>query len=235
MSRFFSFLFLICGIAVQALGAGFEVPALTGPIVDQVGIFSATEKNQLGQLLQQFNQSGQAQVQILVVDSLQGEPIEMASIKVTDQWKLGDAKKDNGVLLLVALGDRKLRIEVGQGLEGELTDLKSSRIIRDVMVPLLKSGKSSKAVAAGIYEIFKILNPDFLSQHEDFKPVKKSKSSVWLILGLLLFVVLFGRRGPGGRYYGGGGGGFGGGFGGGGGGWSGGGGGFSGGGSSGSW
>ncbi len=223
--------------------SAFLVPPLTGPVVDQSGLLSRQAVASLTEILQQLNNQQKAQLQVLVVDSLDGTPIEQASIQVVDTWKLGSQKGDNGVLLFIAFKDKKIRIEVGQGLEGDLPDVVASRIIREVIAPYFKQQKYSDGVIAGVFSIIKIIDPEFSAQNASSYKVKSTDSN-----GLILFVILFiifsvlnsgvGRRvhrrsGPWGGGFGGGG--FGGGGWGGGGGWSGGGGGFSGGGASGDW
>lgn len=241
---FFVILFSL-GLCAQA---EFQVPTLTGPVMDQVGYLSRNDRQELMQLLYDFNKRGVAQVQVLIVPSLQGTPIEMASIQITDKWKLGDAKKDNGVLFLIAAEDRKLRIEVGQGLEGAIPDVIASRIIREQVVPLFRARQTSAGIVLGVHEILRLADKEFAEQHglHENSPVQeKSKGNIPIGVIILLFIIIsvLGRFGGGrGRHFGGGGGWGGGGLGGGGwssggggGGWSGGGGGFSGGGASGDW
>ena len=255
------FLFFFCGMAgVSSLGVAsskaivenFVVPPLSGPVVDRGGFLGARAQGQLENYLQALNAHGKVQLQILTVDSLASEPIEQASIKVVDKWKLGRSKVDNGVLLLISREDRKMRIEVGRGLEGDLPDVYCKRIIEDDMAPFFRQGQAAKGIFVGVMRIVSYVDPEFLdSQSSGFQQVysaHQGRSSWVRFLFLIVFVLfmvgptfarlfLFGSRA---RYYGGGGGwgggGFGGGFGGGGGGsWGGGGGGFSGGGASGGW
>lgn len=248
--RFLKALFFIVLFSLGlSARAEFKVPTLTGPVMDDVGYLSRNDRQELMQLLYDFNRRGVAQVQVLIIPSLEGMPIEMASIQVTDKWKLGDAKKDNGVLFLIAAQDRKLRIEVGQGLEGAIPDVIASRIIRDVVVPYFRANQFSTGVVAGVHEVLRLADKEFAEQRglQENVPVKTEGKGgdipVFIIVVILIIISIFGRFGGGrGRYYRSGrgwGGGYGGGggwsSGGGGGGWSGGGGGFSGGGSSGSW
>ncbi len=227
-SFLFSFLFLISGALAE-----FKVPALQGPVMDQFGYLSGAEQRELSDLLHALNDRGVVQLQVLIVPSLEGEPIEQASIRIVDQWKLGDSKKDNGVLFLVAAQDRKLRIEVGQGLEGAIPDAYASRIIRDVVVPYFKQGQFSQGIIQGAKQIILLADKEF-GEQAGIEPEKTGGQSLppLVVIILFLIIVVLGRFGGGrGRYYGGGGGGWSSG----GGSWSGGGGGFSGGGSSGSW
>jgi len=239
---FFLFLFF-CGAPSWA----FTVPELTGPVVDQAGLLSGDERSSLERFIRSFADTGKAQLQVLTVASLEGTAIEEASIQVVDKWKLGGKKTDNGVLLFIAIQDRKVRIEVGQGLEGDLPDAYSAQIIREIITPFFKMQKYREGIFGGVMAIVQHIDPEFKSAERAPRPAPREKPLSGLkLLGLLVLFILiailsrFGGGGGGSRYRGGYGGGFGGGFGGGsfgggGGGWSGGGGGFSGGGSSGSW
>jgi uncharacterized protein len=239
---------LLLLIASSSLAASFLVPPLTGPVVDQAQILSGRSRQTLESIIRAFDKSGRAQIQVLTVETLEGLGIEDASMRVVDAWKLGNKTSDNGVLILVAPNDRKVRIEVGQGLEGDLPDAYARRIV-DRMTAFFKAGQFDEGVIVSVAEVIRRIDPTFkLGDYIDRVPQSrrstKDKSGVF---GLVLMIVLFlimsrfggGRRGGGGA-------GFvtglllggltrGGGRSGGGGGWSGGGGGFSGGGSSGSW
>ncbi len=229
--------------------AEFAVPELRGPVMDQIGLMTSFDRQDIQDLLFEYNRVGKAQIQVLVVDNLNGTPIEEASIKVVEQWKLGNSKKDNGILFLVSKGDRRMRIEVGQGLEGALPDLIAKRIISDTVTPRFKVGDFSAGIVAGVQEIIRNVDKEYADQK--LPPPEESqgkRGNRGVLLLIVLFFILFvlqnlfrgggGRGFGGGGYYGGGGfggGGWSGGGGSSGGGWSGGGGGFSGGGASGSW
>ncbi len=190
------------------------------------------------------------QLQFLVVPSLEGEPIEDYSIRVAEAWRIGTKGKDNGVLVTVALGDRAVRIEVGGGLEGGLTDAQSSRIIRNTIVPAFRQERYGDGLYDAGVQILSALGALPSGVHETRRRVPALPGHLGVLFPILvvLFVLssIFRGFGPrrrrhlwwGGGPWGGGpwtGGGFGGGGLGGGGGWSGGGGGFSGGGASGRW
>lgn len=247
-------LFLSVLLPASAL-AEFTVPSLTGPVVDGAGMLSPSTVAKLSSFIRRVYDSGGPQLQVATVQDLGGISIEEASIKITDQWKLGGAKADNGVLLLISRNERKIRIEVGQGLEGSLTDAYSSRIIRDIMTPRFRSGDVDGGVVAAVFAIVRYTYPEFLKDDRGTGSMPAASSSdgggggvdghtieTLLMIFFFTFLILpalFGRRrrgfwlGGGGGGWGGGG--FGGGGFGGGGGWSGGGGGFSGGGASGGW
>lgn len=127
-----------------------DVPKLTGPVVDLAGVLSRSDQAKIAASLLQFQRKYGPQLQVLVVPKLEDETIESYSIKVVDAWKLGAKGKDNGVLLLVATQDRKVRIEVGRGLEGDLPDALAGRIIRTGIIPFFKQGQTSAGVLVGL-------------------------------------------------------------------------------------
>lgn len=239
-----SFAFLL---ALPAAAAAFKVPALTGPVVDNAGMLSGTTKAQLDGALRKLWNSGGSQIAVLTVPDLAGLTIEEASIKVVDQWKLGTAKGDKGILLLVAKAERSARIEVGQGLEGDLPDAYARRIIDDVLVPEFKAANYDGGIMQAVAAIAARTDPDTTLDlnaglaGENHAPRRASPFFPFIIFLVIMFAGilprLFGFSSRSSRYggFGGGGWGGGGGFGGGGGGFSGGGGGFSGGGASGQW
>lgn len=216
---------------------------MVGPVIDQAGLLRIQDEAEIEKLLRQTQESGLAQIQVLTVPNLQGETIEQASIQIVDQWKLGTAKGDNGVLILVAKEERKVRIEVGQGLEGVLPDITAKRIVSDIMIPFFRQGQFSQGIYAGTLAVLQSIDPKMAGDKEQYTEVVPDKKADRfhlliniLILIFFIFIAFIGRGGRGRRLRGGGFyGGFGGGGFGGGGGWSGGGGGFSGGGASGGW
>lgn len=222
----------------------YEVPRLTGPVMDTAGMMSGEDVARLDQALRSSNAQGIAQVQVLTIPSLNDEPIEEVSYKIVKDWKLGAEKADNGILFLISKNDRKLRIEVGQGLEGAIPDVYAKRIISDVVIPYFKQGQMSEGIVAGTASILELATNERgglkTNENAAVRSEPEGKKGGWLhlVIFFILLVVLMSSGGGRGFLLGmllSGGGRGGGGFGGGGGGWSGGGGGFSGGGSSGSW
>ncbi len=138
---------VIPGFAQQA------VPPLTERVVDLADILTPATENAITMLLAAHEEATSNQVAVLTISSLQGETIEGFSIRVVEAWGLGTAEIDNGVLLLVALNDREMRIEVGLGLEGDLTDAAASRIIRGEMRPRFREGDFDAGVLAGVQSI----------------------------------------------------------------------------------
>ncbi|HTP39795.1 MAG TPA: YgcG family protein [Steroidobacteraceae bacterium] len=162
-----------------------KIPALQAHVTDLTGTLTAAEQSQLESQLVAFEQRKGAQIAVLIVGTTQPEDIDQYSIRVVEAWKLGRAKPDDGVLLLLAKDDRKLRIEVGYGLEGALTDALSSRIINDTMRPLLQQGQYFQAVNAGVQQILKVVDGEPLPPPDT---TWQDKGSLLNMLPVLLFV-----------------------------------------------
>lgn len=250
--RHLCLLSLLVLVSLQAAAADKPVPFLSGHVVDEAGMIPEDARQRIDQKLIAFEQSTSAQVAVLTVESLDGDPLEDYSMRVVETWKLGKKEKDNGVLLLIAEQDRKMRIEVGYGLEGELTDLESGRIVDNVIRPDFQKGDFAGGIEHGVDSILGALGGGEVPAEPPARPVADRGGPDGMIFIIFIVIFLFivlrsrgggGRRGPwgGGGFWGGGfgGGSFGGGRGGGGGfgggGFSGGGGSFGGGGASGSW
>lgn len=220
-------------------GSGFalDVPKLTGYVNDHADLIPSDLELKMENYLREFERSDSTQVAVLTIPSLAGEALDEYSLKVAETWALGQKNKDNGVLLLVAKEERKIKIEVGYGLEGKLTDLMAGRIIDNEIAPYFKQGNFEGGIIAAINGIASAVRGEYKGDGRTAS--KKEKRSPWGLLALLLFLGpsflrfgLSGRRGVShrrsGMWIGGP-------FGGGGGGFSGGGGGFGGGGASGGW
>ncbi len=150
--RTFFFVILMAGIAAAA-----EVPYLSGRVVDNAEVLSAQTKSSLTEKLKAHEERTGDQICVLTVKSLGGENIEEYATRVFETWKLGQKGKDNGILLIVASGDRRMRIEVGYGLEGTVTDLQAGRIIRNIIAPRFKAGDYNGGVTAGVDAILGLL------------------------------------------------------------------------------
>jgi uncharacterized protein len=142
---------LLCWTCVAA--AEVAVPPLTGRVVDLTGTLSSADIAALSQRLKDLEARKGSQVAVLIVPTTQPETIEQFSIRVAEAWKIGRKKIDDGALLVIAKNDRKLRIEVGYGLEGGLTDLTARRIIDEVITPKFRTGDFVGGIAAGLTRI----------------------------------------------------------------------------------
>jgi uncharacterized protein len=239
MLQKFSFKFFFLNLILISSLYALEVPRLTGPVIDQAKILTSNNKSKIETAIRNLNRSENIQIQVLILNSLEGDSLEEFSIRAVEKWKLGGEKSDRGALLLVAINDRKMRIEVGDGLEGQLTDLTAGRII-DSMKPFFKNSDFDTGIYVGVASIAQAAGVDLgdVKLARSTRGRRKNKTSALInLIFLILFIILTVFRRRSGILFMGGGGGFssGGGSFGGGGGWSGGGGSFSGGGSSGSW
>jgi uncharacterized protein len=143
-------LLVVIGAFASLAAAAKEVPPLTGRVVDLASLIPADERQRLEQKLAQFEQQTGDQVAVLTVDSLEGEDIEGYANKVGRAWALGQKGKDTGALLLVSRQDRKMRIEVGYGLEPVLTDLQTGVIQNQVIIPYFKKDDYGGGIEAGV-------------------------------------------------------------------------------------
>ena len=125
-------------------------------INDEAHIFSQNERDELLNLVQNFEQNSTTQIAIVTLNSLENKSIEELSLEIARGYKLGQKEDNNGVLLVVAPNEKKVRIEVGYGLEGTLTDAVASQIINSVMIPEFKNGKMSEGVKEGVVAIIKV-------------------------------------------------------------------------------
>lgn len=130
-----------------------DVPYLQGRVTDDAEILKPGTINRINSQLQAHENQTTNQVAVLTVNSLQGESIESFAIQVFESWKLGQKGKDNGVLVLIAPQERRMRIEVGYGLEGSLTDLEAGRIIRNIMAPRFKAGDFNGGIEKAVQAI----------------------------------------------------------------------------------
>lgn len=146
-------LFLSSALTLASLVFALDVPPLTGRVVDLAQVLPANVAATLARDLEAHEAKTSNQVALLILPSLEGEPLETFSHRVATTWKLGQKGTENGVLLLLALRERKVRIEVGYGLEGTLTDLRSAHIIRQEIVPRLRSGDLPGGIVAGVQAI----------------------------------------------------------------------------------
>ncbi|MFW2472026.1 TPM domain-containing protein, partial [Burkholderia pseudomallei] len=133
------------------------VPPLAARVTDETGTLTAAERATLEQSLKDFETRKGSQIAVLIVPTTQPETIEQYSIRVAEQWKLGRANVDDGALLIIAKNDRALRIEVGYGLEGVLTDATSRRIIDELIVPSFRRGDFYGGVSAGVGGMMRVI------------------------------------------------------------------------------
>jgi len=187
-ARLFVFLAMLLS---PGLAWSIEVPPLTGRVMDLAQVLSVSEAEKLTGDLQAHETTTGNQVVVLTLPSLEGEPLEPFAHRIATTWKLGQKGTDNGALLLVALKERKVRIEVGYGLEGILTDAKSAQIIRNEIVPHFRAGDLPGGIVAGVSAILKTIEGTY--QAPEKPPVSVSGGdTVGQILMALIVGVVFG-------------------------------------------
>jgi len=144
-----------------------DVPLLSRRVNDSADLLSPGAVTALEQKLAAFERDQSTQIVVLTIPSLQGEDIAQLAIRVADTWKIGQKGKDNGVLLILAQAERKVRIEVGMGLQGVLPDITAGRIIRELMRPHLKAGDFDRGIDAGVDGIMAATKGEFSASPPD--------------------------------------------------------------------
>ncbi|MDH2351267.1 YgcG family protein [Bradyrhizobium sp. SSUT112] len=177
---------LLFAFALPA-SADVAIPQLTGRVVDQTGTLSSGDVAALSQKLQDFETRKGSQVAVLIVPTTDPETIEQFSIRVAEAWKLGRKKIDDGAILVVAKNDRHLRIEVGYGLEGALTDVTSRRIIDEGITPKFRTGDFAGGITAGVDRMIRVIDGEPLPT-----PSRSVNFGNWNDIEPLFYFVLFG-------------------------------------------
>ncbi|CAN5184720.1 YgcG family protein [soil metagenome] len=172
--------------------ADVAVPALSGRVVDKTMTLTQDQQAGLDQTLKDFEARKGSQVAVLIVPTTAPESIEQFSIRVAEQWKIGRKKIDDGVILVIAKDDRKLRIEVGYGLEGALPDLTSKRIINEVITPKFKAGDFAGGIIDGVDRILKVIDGEPLPAPEAQSQSSDAFDQIGEFGPFLLFGVLIG-------------------------------------------
>jgi len=180
------FISLLCCVPIAA--HGLEVPRLQGYVNDYAGMISPSAKSKIEEGLKAFEQSDSTQVVVLTIPSLEGENIEEFSIKVAEAWKIGQQQKDNGILLIVSKQDRKIRVEVGRGLEGRLTDLMAGRIIDQVIKPRFKQGDFDGGFITGASALMDATRGEFKAEQ---RPAQRRQKGFPPLLSFLPFFGIF--------------------------------------------
>ncbi len=176
-------LFYVCS------AVALDVPPLTGHINDTAGMLSQQSAADLEQQLVAFEASDSTQIVLLTIPSLEGAVLEEFSLQVAEKWGIGQQGKDNGALLLVSRDDRKMRIEVGYGLEGSLTDMTAGRIISRIIVPRFKEGKFDQGISDGIQAMMQAVKGEFTAPPASTRQSDGSDPAG--LLFLLFFVYSF--------------------------------------------
>ena len=188
VKRFLTGLVLTASMIFSPLFAA-TVPALKGRVNDYAKIIRESDEREIEEYLAGIEQSTGIQIAVLTMPSLDGDDIASFAIKVADKWQLGDKEKDNGALLLVAYEEHDLRIEVGDGLEGSLTDAKCGLILRNVIVPEFKNGNYSAGIKKGVMNMGGIVSGDESAVSRTVREGETSSSDSDDIIPLIICVI----------------------------------------------
>ncbi len=175
---------------MSAVHAAPEFPALTGRVVDDAGLLSSSARAQLTQLSEQHERATANQLVVVTVKSLQGYPVEDYGYQLGRYWGIGQKGQNNGVLLIIAPNEREVRIEVGYGLEGKLTDAMSSHIIQGQILPRFKRGDYEGGIVAGAQAIVAVFAGEELPSAAAAPSVRAPQMP---IPALLIFGVIAGQ------------------------------------------
>jgi len=184
-------LFLFGFLFLAVLCHAVDVPPLRGQVNDYASLLSPATVQSLGGELAAFEQSDSTQIVVLTIPSLEGQNLEQYSIGVVERWQIGQKGKDNGVLLLVVKNDRKVRIEVGRGLEDKLTDLVSGRIIRNEISPAFRRGDFDAGVTGAVHAIMATVRGEYTAEPRDLRQGRKGANPIFTLLIFVLVASVF--------------------------------------------
>jgi uncharacterized protein len=173
------------GVAVQG-----EIAPNDGWVTDPAGLLSAEQERSLESLCESYRTGSGQEIAVLLLADLGGRPIESVALETAREWKIGGKGEDDGALLVVAKAERKIRIEVGRGLEGVLTDSVSGRIIRGVIAPRFAAGDFYGGVRAGLEAIHGVLGGEYGAVPQE--PGERRESIGGLLFAIVFLIVLFG-------------------------------------------
>jgi len=180
-------LFVLIIVSCQ-IAWGLTVPELNGKrINDYANILTQSQITQLENKLQLFEDSTSNQIAILIIPSLEGEIMEEYAVKVFEKWELGDKEKDNGLLFLISINDRQSRIEVGNGLEGVMTDLKSSQVTKEIIPSFFQKNQHFEGIDSSLLFITTTIGDEYSANKGKILGLPPM---YWLI-GLIIYILIF--------------------------------------------
>ncbi len=186
-----------------------DLPSLNEPVIDQANLLSPAEKQAISQRILNLHNAGKGQIGVVIVPTTGQEDIFDYSMRVADAWQLGSAKRDNGLLMTIAINDRRIQILTGYGLEGVLPDIVAGRIINDKITPYFKQGQYAQGIDSGLAEIERILNldPEIAAQAADelkerqeqaYQAQKASQATlsavIFIVIAGVIGSMMFGRK-----------------------------------------
>ena len=176
-----------------------DLPSLNEPVIDQANLLSPAEKQAISQRILNLHNAGKGQIGVVIVPTTGQEDIFDYSMRVAEAWQLGSAKRDNGLLMTIAINDRRIQILTGYGLEGVLPDIVAGRIINDKITPYFKQGQYAQGIDSGLEEIERILNldPEIAAQAADelkerHEQAYKAQQASQATFGAVIFIIIAG-------------------------------------------
>jgi uncharacterized protein len=176
-----------------------DLPSLNEPVIDQANLLSPAEKQAISQRILNLHNAGKGQIGVVIVPTTGQEDIFDYSMRVAEAWQLGSAKRDNGLLMTIAVNDRRIQILTGYGLEGVLPDIVAGRIINDRITPYFKQGQYVQGIDSGLAEIERILNldPEIAAQAADelkerHEQAYKAQQASQATFGTVIFIIIAG-------------------------------------------
>ena len=174
---------LVLNTAICVADELVPVPAFTGHVVDTVGLLKPDQRLVLESQLSDLQSTKGSQIVVLIVETTAPETIEQYAIRAAESWKIGRKGTDDGVLMLIAVKDRAVRLEVGYGFEGAISDIVSKRIIEEIIVPQFKAGDFNRGIVEGVAAIMKVIGGEKLPQ---YKPKRNDPGLMPLFGGILI-------------------------------------------------
>lgn len=186
-------IFLIILFFLNSLSANISdyFPKLDGRVIDKVDLLTTTTKTNLNTILHKHEQESSNQIVVVILDSLNGYEIDEFTYQLGRHWGIGQKQKNNGVILLISMEERKIRIEVGYGLEGALTDKIAYEIINYTLKPNFKMNNFDNGVLEAINEIIKVIKGEYQSKKEEIQITKKFDEILVAIYFIIIFVSAF--------------------------------------------
>lgn len=186
-------LIVIAGImCFSVIGKEFQVPVLTGRIVDKANVLSKEDIGYLEGLIKGFEANTKGQFAVCIVPSLEGEAIEQVSMKIAEKWKIGYKGKDNGILFVLAPNEREYRLEIGYGFEGALNDAKCGDIGRKLITPAFKEKQWAKGIGLAVQKCDYHISG---KTTEELKTAEENSTNPWIIIVLVIviLILMFGK------------------------------------------
>lgn len=190
-------LYLLFLLYAVLTAAALDVPVLSGAVNDTAGLFTPQDRTELEQFLTAVDEQTHLQIAVLTIPTLEDENLEEYAIRVAEEWKIGQKGKDSGLILLIAVQDRKIRIEVGYGLEHLITDVHADTVIRSVLAPYFKKGQYGNGVLQAVRNLTGLALQDEGLVDDTVKKRRKAPAddSIPLPVVIFLFIIyVFGSR-----------------------------------------